>query len=117
LIVGRFNIDDGVTGRGAVPNKVFEQAGKRREAAAHRRGCSTFLLALYPLPRDDGAMIDLAQRGRAGDAEGVHEVSHVEPVGPAGLWTLVLRQPDFFFGDGGELVEAGELAGAAGRDR
>ena len=84
---------------------MFEQAGKRREAPAHGRGCSTFVLALYPLPGDDGPMIDLAQRGRAGDAEGAHEVAHVEPIGAA--WTLLLRR------DGGELVERGELAAGA----
>jgi hypothetical protein len=43
-------------------------------------------------------------------------VPHVEPVGAAGLRALLLRQPDFFFGDGGELVERGELAGSAGRN-
>jgi hypothetical protein len=37
-------------------------------------------------------------------------VPHVEPVGAAGLPAFLLRQPDFFFGDGGELVERGELA-------
>ena len=89
---------------------MFKQAGKRREAATHGRGCCAFLLALHPLPRDDGAMIDLAQRVRAGDAEGAHEVLHVEPIGAARLSALLLRQPDFFFGDGGELVERGELA-------
>jgi hypothetical protein len=39
-----------------------------------------------------------------------HEVPHVEPIGAAGLLALLLRQPDFFLGDGGELVERGELA-------
>jgi hypothetical protein len=34
----------------------------------------------------------------------------VELIGAAGLSALLLRQPDFFFGDGGELVERGELA-------
>jgi hypothetical protein len=29
---------------------------------------------------------------------------------------FVLLQPDFFFGDGGELVEPAELAGSAGRN-
>ena len=76
-----------------------------------------FLLALHPFPGDDGAMIDLAQHVGAGDAERPHEVPHVEPVGAAGLLALLLRQPDFFFGDGGELVERGELAGARNRER
>ena len=62
-------------------------------------------------------MIDLAQRVGAGDAEGAHEVPHVEPVGAAGLRALLLRQPDFFFGDGGELVERGELAGVGRPER
>ena len=61
-------------------------------------------------------MIDLAQHVGAGDAERPHEVPHVEPVGAAGLRALLLRQPDFFFGDGGELVEWRELMASAGRD-
>jgi hypothetical protein len=59
-------------------------------------------------------MIDLTQIGCAGDTEGAHEVPHVEPVGAAGLCAFLLRQPDFFFGDGGELVELAELAGTEG---
>ena len=51
-----------------------------------------------------------------GDAERAHEVLHVEPVGAAGARTLLLRQPDLFFGDLGELVE-GRDAAIAGVDR
>jgi hypothetical protein len=39
-------------------------------------------------------------------------VPHVEPIGAARLAALLLRQPDFFFGNGGELVERGELVAA-----
>ena len=62
-------------------------------------------------------MIDLAQHVGAGNPERAHEVPHVEPVGAAGLRALLLRQPDFFFGDGGELVEPAELPGGMDRDR
>jgi hypothetical protein len=40
----------------------------------------------------------------------------VEPVGAAGLLALLLRQPDFFFGDGCELIERRELAAVIGAD-
>ena len=95
---------------------MLEQAGQRRQPAADGRSVRAFLFALHPLPGDDGAMIDLAQLVGRGDAERAHEVPHVEPVGAAGLRALLLRQPDFFFGDGGELVERGELAGARNRN-
>ena len=39
---------------------------------------------------------------------------HVELIGAAGLGALLLRQPDFFFGDGCQLVERGERATADG---
>jgi hypothetical protein len=68
------------------------------------------LFTLDPFPRDDGAMIDLAQHGCRGDAMRPHEVPHVEPVGPAGLLALLLRQSDFFFGNDRELVERPERA-------
>ena len=61
-------------------------------------------------------MIDLAQHVGAGDPERPHEVPHVEPVGAAGLRALLLRQPDFFFGDGGELVERGDLVASGDRN-
>jgi hypothetical protein len=95
---------------------MLEQARKCGETATNDRSLGAFLLALHPLPRYDGAMIDLTQGGCRGDAECPHEVPHVEPVGAAGLRTFLLRQPDFFFGDGGELVEPRELDGSAGRD-
>jgi RNA-directed DNA polymerase len=59
--------------------------GQGRETTAHSRGCRAFLFALHPLPRNDGAMIDLTQLVGAGDAEGAHEVPHVEPIGATGL--------------------------------
>jgi hypothetical protein len=76
--------------------------------------CRAVLFALHPLPRDDGAMIDPAQRVCCRDVEAAHEVPHVELIGTAGLSAFLLRQPDFFFGDGGELVERGELAAGGG---
>ena len=59
------HVHDGIAARRPVLHKMLEQAGQRRQAAAHGRRCCAFLLALHPLPRDDGAMIDLAQRVRA----------------------------------------------------
>jgi hypothetical protein len=50
------------------------------------------------------------------DAQGQHEVAHVELVGTAGLGALLLSQPDFFFGDDGKLVERDERA-VVGRNR
>ena len=61
------------------------------------------LLAHDPLPSSDGAMIDLAQHVGGGDAEGAHEVRHVELVGAAGASALLAGQPDLFLGDGGEV--------------
>jgi len=62
-------------------------------------------------------VIDLAQRVRAGDAKCLHEVPHVEPIGAAGLSALLLRQPDFFFEDGGQRLEGGELVGTVSRNK
>jgi hypothetical protein len=90
---------------------MLEQARKRGEPPAYSRGGRTFLLALHPLPGDDRAMIDLAQRLGCDDIERLHEVTHVEPVGAAGAGALLLGQPDLFLGDGGELVERGNRAG------
>jgi hypothetical protein len=59
-------------------------------------------------------MIDLAQLAGVCDLHEAHEVPHVELIGAAGLRAFLLRQPDFLFRDGGELVERCELA-AAGR--
>jgi hypothetical protein len=41
-------------------------------------------------------------------------VPHVEPVGAASARALLLLQPDFFFGDRGELVERRQRPVAAG---
>lgn len=103
-------------GRPPVSHQALEQAGKGRQASAHSGSGGAFLLALHPFPGDDGAVIDLAQCGRGRDPEGAHEVLHVEPVGAAGLRTLLLRQPDFFFGDGSERFEWGELPRRLGRE-
>jgi hypothetical protein len=46
-------------------------------------------------------------------AECPHEVPHAEPIGAARLRALLLRQPNFFFGDGGKLVETAEMASSA----
>lgn len=97
-----------------MPHQVLEQAGQRREAVAHRRGGGPLLLAHDPLPGDDGAMIHLAQHVGGGDAERLHEMRHIELVGAAGAGALLAGQPDLFLGDGGEGVQAGELAGSRG---
>ena len=95
-----------------MPHQVLEQAGQRGQAAAHRRSGGAFLLAHDPLPGDHRAMIDLAQLVGRGDAERAHEVRHVLLVGAAGAGALLAGKPDFFLGDRGQVVEAGELAGA-----
>ena len=95
---------------------MLEQAGQGRETPAHGGSGRAFVLALHPFPSDDGAMIDLAQHVGAGNSERAHEVPHVEPICAAGLLALLLRQPDFFFGDGGEQVEPAELAGTCCRN-
>jgi hypothetical protein len=41
----------------------------------------------------------------------------VEPVGAPGAGTLLLREPDLFFGDVSELRDGGNTAGGIGRDR
>ena len=66
-----------------MPHQMLEQAGQRREAAAHRRGGGPLLFADDPLPGDDGAMINLAQQVWGGNVKGAHEVRHVELVGAA----------------------------------
>ena len=48
-------------------------------------------------------MVSLAQLRRRCDAKRLHEVLHVEPVGAARAGALLLLQPDFFFGNIGEL--------------
>ena len=58
------NVHDGIAARRPVFHQMLEQAGKRRQAAAHGRSRCAFLLALHPLPGDDGAVIDLAQLRR-----------------------------------------------------
>ncbi len=96
LIVGLSTSTTGL--RRPVFRQMLEQAGQRRETAAHGRRRGTLLFPLYPLPRDDGAVVDLAQLVHGGDPERLHEVAHVELVGAAGLGALVLREPDFFLG-------------------
>ena len=58
-------VHHGIAVRRPVLHQVLEQAGQRGEATAHGRRCRAFLLALHPLPRNDGAMVDLAQLVRA----------------------------------------------------
>ena len=106
LIVGRSTSNATTPWRTRCLNKLDSAARRRRTVECF----APSLFALHPLPGDDGAMMDLAQFVGAGNAERAYEMAHVEPVGTAGLWTLLLRQPHFFFGDGGELVERGELA-------
>jgi hypothetical protein len=48
-------------------------------------------------------VVGLAQLRRRRDAERPHEVLHVEAIGAPGAGALLLLQPDFFFGDVGEL--------------
>jgi hypothetical protein len=57
------------------------------------------------LPGDHRLVVGLAQLRRRGDRQRAHEVLNVEPVGPPGPRALLLLQPDFFFGNVGELVE------------
>jgi hypothetical protein len=73
-------------------------------------------LAHEALPGDHSFVVGLAQLRRRRDRERAHEVLHVEPVGAARAGALLLLQPDFFFGDLGELLERRHLA-AAGVDR
>ena len=75
----------------------------------------TLLFPLYSLPRDDGAMIDLAPLLLRRDAERLHEVPHIEPVGAADPDALLRRQPDFFLGDRRHGGERGEKHGRGGR--
>jgi hypothetical protein len=48
-------------------------------------------------------VVGLAQFLGRDDAERLHEVLNIEPVGAGGARTLLLGEPDFFFGDRGEL--------------
>jgi hypothetical protein len=61
--------------RPAAPTGSLEQAGQSRETPAHGRRCCALLLALHPLPGDDGAVIDLAQLIGVGDAQRPHEAT------------------------------------------
>ena len=54
-------------------------------------------------PGDHRLVVDQAQLGRRGDHQRAHEVLDVEPAGAAGARALLLLQPDFLFGDRGEL--------------
>jgi hypothetical protein len=62
-------------------------------------------LAHVALPGDHRLVVGLTQLGRRRDRERLHEVPDVEAVGAAGARTLLLLQPDFFFGDVGELLD------------
>jgi hypothetical protein len=53
----------------------------------------------------------LPQFVRRGDAERLHEMRHVEPVGAAGAGAFLAGEPDFFLWNGGELGETGERDG------
>jgi hypothetical protein len=61
-------------------------------------------------------VVGLTQFRRRRDHQRAHEVLHVEPIGATGAGALLRLQPDFFFGDVGELVEGRHLA-AAGVER
>ena len=78
------HVDDRIAAGAAMSHQVLEQTGERIQPASHGRGRRTFLLARDPLLGDDGAMIDLAQLLRDGDAERPHEAGDIEPVGTAG---------------------------------
>lgn len=98
-----------------MPHQVFEQARQRSQAAAHRGSSGAFFFAHNALPGDHGAMVNLAQLVGGGDAERLHEMRHVELVGPSGAGALLTGEPDFFLGDRGEVDQAGRLTGAGGR--
>jgi len=52
------------------------------------------------------------------DRECPHEVFDIEPVGTAGARALLLREPDFFFGDLSKAGEGRNVArGSIGRNR
>jgi hypothetical protein len=76
---------------------------QRRQPSADRRRCGVLGLAHEALPGDHRLVVGLAQFLGRRDAERPHEVLHVEPVGAPGARALLLLQPDFFFGDLGEL--------------
>ncbi len=90
--------------------------GQRGKPAAHRGGRGALLLAHDSLPRDHRPVVHLAELVGRGDAERPHEVRHVEPVGAAGAGALLASEPDLLFGDRCQVGQAGELAGAGGRD-
>jgi hypothetical protein len=48
-------------------------------------------------------VVSLAQLFGRADRQGTHKVLDVEPVSAAGARTLLLGEPDLFFGDLGEL--------------
>src|SRR6266702_863239 len=62
-------------------------------------------------------VVGLAQLLGRGDRERAHEVLHVEPVSAPRARALLLLQPDFFFGDRGELVQRRERGAVAAGSR
>ena len=58
-------------------DQVLEERRKRRQAAADGRCLRALGFAHEPFPRDDGAMVHLAQLAGRADAKGPHEVRHI----------------------------------------
>ncbi len=110
------DLTDRVAHRVVVADQMLVERGQRRQPPADRRRRGVLGLAHVALPGDHRLVVGLAQFLGAGDRERAHEMLHVEPVGAPGARALLLLQPDFFFGDFGELVEEREPA-LVGADR
>jgi hypothetical protein len=106
VAVDRRPLDFGhrVPGGVAVADQVLEQAGQRRHAPADGRGRGALDFAHVAFPGDDRTVVNPAQLVGGRNADGRHEVAHVEPVGPPGARGLLLGEPDFFLGDLRELL-------------
>lgn len=68
------------------------------------------MLELAHIAGDHRFVVGLTQFLRSGNRQGAHEVLRVKPIGAAGADTLLLLQPDFFFGDEGELRDSQDAA-------
>lgn len=84
-----------------------EQAGERCKPAANGGRLGLVDLAHDALPGDHRAVVHLAQLFRRRDVQRLHEVLHVELVRTAGALAFLLGEPDFFFGNFGELCKGG----------
>jgi hypothetical protein len=111
-----FDLADRIACGVVVPDQVLIERRQRRKATADRRCCSVLGLAHVALPGDHRLVVGLAQLRRRRDRERAHEVLHVEPIGAPRARALLLLEPDFFFGDRGEVVQCRDLA-AIGVDR